>query len=179
MAISLYNETVSTNTDLLGEDIGTQMTCTVDDAQTQTVRQVCDEGIQLSLHFDHKETQTTCYVQHRETITDDSEADARPFRLEQIKDDDQAVKFYTGFPTFLHLMTCFNFLGPAAFNLCYSATKKDIPSTGGRNHCLSSLSSLNEFFDLMQAKVGIKRARLELPLSDKPTYSIKEYKHLD
>ena len=140
---SLYTETVSTNTDLLGEDIGTQTTHTVDDAQTQTVRQICDVGIQLSLHFNHKETQTTCYVQHRGTITDDSEADATPFRLEQIKDDDQAVKFYTGFPTFLHLMTCFNFLRPAAFNLCYGATKKDIPSTGGRNHCLSSS---NEFF---------------------------------
>ena len=94
---SLYTETVSTNTDLLGKDIGTQITRTVDDAQTQTVRQVCNVGIQLSLHFDRKETQTTCYVKHCGTITDDSEADARPFRLEQIKNDDQAVKFYTEF----------------------------------------------------------------------------------
>ena len=74
------------------------------------------------------------------------------------------------------MMTCFNFLGPAAFNLCYGTTKKDMPSTGGRNHCLSSL---NEFFDLMQAKAGIKRASLELPLSDKPTHGIKDCKHLD
>ena len=34
----LYTETVSANTDLLGEDIGMQTTHTVDDAQTQTVR---------------------------------------------------------------------------------------------------------------------------------------------
>ena len=53
----LYTESVSTNTDLLGEDVGTQTACTVvDDAQTQTVRQICHVGIQLSLHSDHKET---------------------------------------------------------------------------------------------------------------------------
>ena len=81
------------------------MTRTVDDAQTQTVRQVCDVGIWLLLHFDHKETQMACYVQHHGTITDNSETDARPLHLEQIKDDDQTVKFYTGFPTFLHVLT--------------------------------------------------------------------------
>ena len=73
MAIStdpLYTETVSTNTDLLGEDIGMQMTHTVDDAQIETVRQVFDVGIQLLLHFDYKETQTACYVQHCGTITE-------------------------------------------------------------------------------------------------------------
>lgn len=139
-----YTETVSTNTDLLGEDVGTQTTRTVaDDVQTQTVRQMCHVGTQQSLHSDHKDTQTECYVQHCGTITEICETEVTPFRLEQIKDDDQAIKFFTGFPTFLHLMTCFNFLGPAAFNLCYGAMKNDMPSAGGRNHCLSPL---NEFF---------------------------------
>ena len=92
----LCTETVSTNTDLLGEDVSTQTTCTVvDDAQTQTIRQICHVGIQLSLHSDHKETQTESYVQHCGTITDNNETCVMPFRIEQIKDDNQAVKFYT------------------------------------------------------------------------------------
>ena len=109
-----------------------------------------------------------CCVRHCGTITDASEANASPFRLEQIKDDDQAVKFYTGFPTFLHLKIYFDFLGPAAFNLCYGATKNDTPSGGGRSH---------EFF-LTMCRLIIKRTRFELPLPNKPTYSVKNCKHL-
>ena len=140
----LYTETVSTNTDLLGEDVGTQTPRSVfDDAQTQTISHVCHVGVQLSLQSDHKETQTVCYTQHSGTITDNSETDASPFLLEQIQDDNQAIKFYTGFPTFSHLIACFNFLGPAVFNLCYGTPKNDTPSVGGRHRCLSPL---NEFF---------------------------------
>lgn len=49
----------------------------------------------------------------------DGEVEMPPFSAEQIKDDDQAIKFYIGFVTFTHLMACFHFLGPATTNLCY------------------------------------------------------------
>lgn len=41
----------------------------------------------------------------------DGEVEMPPFSAEQIKDDDQAIKFYIGFVTFTHLMACFHFLG--------------------------------------------------------------------
>ena len=80
-----------------------------------------------------------------------------PFRIEQIKDDDQAIKFYTGFPTFLHLVTCFNFLRPAVVSLCYNDLKSDrIPTAVGRPH---TLSPMNEFFLML--------CRLRLALKEK------------
>lgn len=74
----------------------------------------------------------------------DGEADIPPFSVEQIEDDDQAIKFYTGFVTFAHMMACFHFQGPAVTNLCYGTKKSDTPANnGGRLRCLSPL---NEFF---------------------------------
>ena len=91
----------------------------------------------------HQSTQTDRDVSHVGTMTD-GEVDIPPFSIEQIKDDDQAIKFYTGFLIFAHLMACFNFLGPAVTNLCYGQKKSDIPTNHeGRSRCLSPL---NEFF---------------------------------
>jgi len=59
--------------------------------------------------------------------------------IDQIKDDDNAVKFYTGFLTFAHLIVCFDFLGSAVTNLCYGKKKCNIPVAGGCPHCLSPL----------------------------------------
>lgn len=86
----------------------------------------------------------------------DGEVEMPPFSVEQIKDDDQAIKFYTGFVTFAHLIACFYFLGPAATNLCYGVRKSNTPVTGGRSR---SLSPLNEFFNNVQIKTVTKRAR--------------------
>ena len=116
-----------------------------------------------------------CYTQHRGTITYNRETDASPFLLEQIQDDNQAIKFCTGFPMFSHLIACFNFLGPAVSNLCYGTPKNDTPSVGGRHCCLSPF---NEFFDYAQVEIVIKRARFGLPFSNKPTYGVKDCKPL-
>ena len=122
----LYTDTVLTNTDLLGEDVGTQTPRSVfDDAQIQTISHVCHVAVQLPLQSDHNETQTVCYTQHSGTITDNSETDASPFLLEQIQDDNQAIKILHRVSTFSHLIACFNFLGPAVFNLCYATPKND------------------------------------------------------
>lgn len=96
-----------------------------------------------TLDKSHQSTQTDCDVNHVGTMTD-GEVEVPPFCVEKIKDDDQAIKFYTGFVTFVHLMACFHFLGPAVTNLCYSTKKSDTPTNYGG--CLRCLSPLNEFF---------------------------------
>ena len=44
------------------------------------------------------------------------------FRLENIRDDDSKVKFYTGFTTFSMLMLCFNVLESAVDKLIYRSS---------------------------------------------------------
>lgn len=89
----------------------------------------------------------------------DGEVEMPPFDVEQIKDDDQAIKFYTGFVTFAHLMTCFHFLVPAATNLCYGSRKSDTPVPVGRFRCLSPL---NEFF-LTMCRLRLLLREQDLP----------------
>ena len=45
---------------------------------------------------------TALQVSHVGTVTDSEIVGVSPFRIEQMKDDDQAIKFYTGFP---HVLT--------------------------------------------------------------------------
>ena len=52
------------------------------------------------------------------TSTDDLYA-MIPFCIEAIQDDDKAVLFHTGFPSYMLLMICFNFLGPETSVLSY------------------------------------------------------------
>ena len=79
-----------------------------------------------------------------------------PFRIEQIQDDDKLVNFYTGFPSFLHLLACFQFLGPAVAVLSYDSSKVIQHAAKacalGRPHILTPL---NEFFlTLCRLKLG-------------------------
>ena len=67
-------------------------------------------------------------------------------RVESISDNDQKVKFYTGFSTFAALMVCFNFLGPCVNKLVYRSTAAEEKSNKGRKRILSPL---NEFFLLL------------------------------
>ena len=67
--------------------------------------------------------------------------------IEQIKDNDKLVNFYTGFPSFLHLLACFEFLGPAVAMLSYDPTRCiENPTkacSSGQHHILTPP---NEFF---------------------------------
>ena len=62
------------------------------------------------------------------TSTDDLGAPLTQFSVETFIDDDKAMRFYTGFSSYVCLMICYNFLGPAVAALCYhekkSVTKK-------------------------------------------------------
>ena len=48
-----------------------------------------------------------------------SKCDRLQFIIENVSDDDNKIKFYTGFSTFALLLACFNFLGPSVHNLNY------------------------------------------------------------
>ena len=96
-----------------------------------------------------KPTQTDATSVHQIIQTDevDEDIEVTPFRVEQIKDNDKLVSFYTGFPSFLHLITCFHFPGPTVTVLSYDAdrTREDPTNVCGMGHH-HILTPLNEFF---------------------------------
>jgi len=139
---SCYTASISTNTCFVGEDIGTQTRLLTFNAETQTRILYDNVAVQCSPAYKDQATQIDCLTNNVATMTDIS-TDVPAWDVEHIKDDDDAIKFNTGFLTFAHLMACFNFLGPAVSNLCYGKKKCNTPVAGGRPHCLSPL---NEFF---------------------------------
>ena len=63
----------------------------------------------------------------------------------EIYTDNEAVHFYTSFPTFEHFMVCFKFLGDAVNHLIYPGSKID-PSCIPRSKTQRALTPINEFF---------------------------------
>ena len=109
-----------------GENVSTQTIRDVSDAETQIYKMIDRIAVQQSPDYDHQSTQTELDTFHREdrstqtdfstilghqldhqstqtdvsvnhvgTITD-GEVEMPPFSVEQIKDDDEAIKFYRG-----------------------------------------------------------------------------------
>ena len=115
------------------------------------IRTFCDAGtnmilitITIELQVADASTQTESTVSYSDvsTMTDDKDDEpvVTPFYIEQIKDDDKMIRFYTTFPSFQLLMICFKFLDAVASNLSY----RDHPKLAkGKLH---KLSALNEFF---------------------------------
>ena len=64
------------------------------------------------------------------------------FCIENIAKDEQLITFYTGFPSYASLKSCYDYLGPTVDNLMYWGSKdKDVGH--GRSR---AFSSYNEFF---------------------------------
>ena len=63
----------------------------------------------------------------------------------RVQGNRNAIKFYTGFPSFQLLMACFTFLGPAVSMLSYKDHSK---LTKGKPH---KLSPLKEFFNVVSS----------------------------
>ena len=69
--------------------------------------------------------------------------------------DDKVILFYTGFPSYLLLLTCFNFLSLEAAVLCHD--KIGIDSEASFMGCQRWLIPINEFFlTLFHLKQGLK-----------------------
>ena len=105
------------------------------DASTNTsvVPQTCDSSTQT-------EEVSVPYSEASTMTEQGDEQESIPFWFEQIKDDNNAVRFYTGFPSLSVMMICFTFLGDAVSNLSYRDYTNLIK---GKPH---KLSPLNEFF---------------------------------
>ena len=90
------------------------------------IRTFCDAGantIIIESQVADASTQTESTVSYSDagTMTNnkDDETVVTLFSIEQTKDDDKMIRFYTGFPSFQLLMICFKFLCAAVSNLSY------------------------------------------------------------
>jgi len=130
------------------------------DSSTQCEIVKAHTVVQCSVEVVSKQTQTDTASVHQIIQTDeqdDEDSEVTPFRIEQIKDNDKLVNFYTGFPSFLHLLICFRFLGPAVTALSYDPDKTVEDPTKvcgmGRHHILTPV---NEFFlTLCRLRLGL------------------------
>ena len=120
----------------------------------------CPPHHQVSLKYTHASLFSTSYLTplsasdlipqsfstvDASTLTD-SCTRSLPFCIELFTDNDEAIKFYTGFENFQLLMTCFNFLGEAVNHLQYRGS-----STSSNEHLETRgaprfLTPINEFF---------------------------------
>uniref|UniRef100_A0A1X7U0F5 Transposase Helix-turn-helix domain-containing protein n=1 Tax=Amphimedon queenslandica TaxID=400682 RepID=A0A1X7U0F5_AMPQE len=65
--------------------------------------------------------------------------------IEAFINDDSAIHFYTLFPTYAHIMICYNFLGDAVHHIIYPGSSVD-PSAKTRMKSQQANSPQNEFF---------------------------------
>ena len=77
------------------------------------------------------------------------------FRLENIANNDRMITFYTGFPSYTALYTCFKFLGPAVNHLQYNEGKASGLSSEKRfrPHVLTPLEEF--FLVLTRLRLGL------------------------
>ena len=76
-----------------------------------------------------------------------------PFRVEQIKNDDQLIRFYTGFTSYMIFLTFFEFLGPVVNDLNYWGSKKG----QCKCHHIRKLDPMNQLFlTLVKLKLNLK-----------------------
>lgn len=76
----------------------------------------------------------------------DSSLRSPPFRIELFVDNDEAIKFYTGFENYQLLIICFNFLGEAVDHLQYRGSSINTSEHLDKRGAPRILSPLNEFF---------------------------------
>ena len=75
-------------------------------------------------------------------------------RLSNIQDNDEKVRFYTGFPSYAALMICFNFLGKGSSKLNYwGSTKSDAKTDKDRKRALLPLEEF--FLVLVRLRLGL------------------------
>lgn len=121
------------------------------DASTQ-----CEVQCIVELISETTQTDTAAIHQIIQTDELDEDSEVTPFKIEQIEDNDKLVNFYIGFPSFLHHLTCFHFLGSAVTALSYDADKNVQDPTKvcgmGQHHILTPI---NKFFLTCRLRLGL------------------------
>ena len=84
---------------------------------------------------------------------DKKSTDLKPFSVDQIKQDDHQVSFYTGFPSFAVFLEFYQFLGPAVDKLHYWGTKPD----ARKRHRSTKLTPMDQLFmTLVKLRLDLK-----------------------
>ena len=89
-----------------------------------------------------------------ERLQDDKKStDLKPFSIDQIKQDDHQVSFYTGFPSFAVFLEFYQFFGPAVDKLHYWGTKPD----ARKRHRSTKLTPMDQLFmTLVKLRLDLK-----------------------
>ena len=128
----------------LNEDVGIQNVAFTLDADTQTVVSKEEAFVQATVTTAEASTEISKNIGGIGTMTDDLEKKISAFCIKAIKDNEKAITYYKGFPSYLHLMICWNFLGAAVNALHYNVKENEKEATFmGRSH---SLTPLNKYF---------------------------------
>ena len=131
------------------------------DVQTDEIN-IKDAEIQATVTTEEASTDVNTKLLNNKDIstsTDDLCAPLAQFSLETFKDDDKAIRFYTGFASYKCFMICFNFLGPAVATLCYDEKSSGKEASFMGRH--RSLTPLNEYFlTLCRLRAGLKEQDL-------------------
>ena len=91
-------------------------------------------------------------VLENKVLTVKKEHDHMQFRLANISHDEKMITFYTGFPSFTTLKTCFEYLGPAVNHLSYKENESDA-CRSGRPHILPPMEEF--FLVLVRLRLGL------------------------
>ena len=145
------------------KDVGIQDAVVMLDSTVQTCTMVKDAEVQAVVTTEEASTDINPgllnIARHVSTTTDDLNVPATQFSIESVKHDDKAILFYTGFPSYILLLTCFNFLGPAAMVLCYDKKSIDPEASFVGRH--RALTPINEFFlTLCRLRLALKEQDL-------------------
>ena len=121
---------------IYSEETGTYFSSYPEETTTRSKDAVVmvDSGTQCSTFRKHTEVQCSVQMCNKATAPDLPEyvhkgtqthpiMNITPFRIEQIQDDDKLVNFYTGFSTFLGLLTCYHFFGASVAVLSCNPSK--------------------------------------------------------
>lgn len=78
------------------------------------------------------------------------------FTIEEIRGNDKLICFYTGFSSYKILLSFFQFLGPAVYELNYWGSKTSVHEPRKRKR-LRKISPLNQFFmTLVKLRLNLK-----------------------
>ena len=132
--------TVRTIPEPLSEDNDEEASVVVEGTTKSVAIQACDVSLEVIENLKGTVAQLK------------ADATASKFCIENISKDEQLVTFYSGFPNYATLKSCYDYLGPTVDNLMYWGSKdKDVGH--GRSR---ALSSFNEFFlVLVRLRLGL------------------------
>ena len=119
----------------------------------------CEKGVNTDVNYDVllKELREKIEMLENELRIVKRSLEKQRFRLANIAGNDKMVAFYTGFPTYSLLESCFDFLGPAVHHLSYNPRDDENCENplqiGGRPHALPPLEEF--FLVLVRLRLGL------------------------